>query len=112
MKKSLLFGMVLLISFMSSIDAILTLKVIEIASFSEVNPIMGFALDRYGPFAFMSIKLALTFIPCLGFVFISIEQCTLLIKILITTAFLLYLGLMFYWLSLIYKFGFDFSGAL
>ena len=97
---------------MSSIDAILTLKVIELSSFSEVNPIMGFVLDRFGPLVFMCVKLALTFIPCIGFAFISIKQCTLLIKAVILTAFFLYFGLMLYWLSLIYKFGFDFSGAL
>lgn len=112
MNKNLLFGMVLLIAFMSSIDALLTLKAIESTSFSEVNPIMGFVLDRFGLLVFIYTKLALTFIPCIGFVFVSIKQCTLLVILLVTTAFLLYLGLMFYWLVLIYKFGIDFSGAL
>ena len=53
-----LFGVIVFILFLSVVDAILTLFLINHGAI-EVNPIMAFYLD-FGPYTFLSVKYGLT----------------------------------------------------
>jgi hypothetical protein len=53
-----LFAAIVLILFLSIIDALLTLFLVDCGA-SEINPVMAYFL-RFGPFTFMSVKYFLT----------------------------------------------------
>lgn len=64
--NSALFGMIVTILFLSAIDALLTLLLLNHGAY-EINPIMAYYL-RIGPYTFWAVKYALTSVGVLFFV--------------------------------------------
>jgi hypothetical protein len=80
-----LFGMIVTILFLSAIDALLTLLLLNHGAY-EINPIMAYYL-RIGPYAFLAVKYALTSI---GVIFFVILRNTFLKSIKVYTDTLFY----------------------
>jgi hypothetical protein len=83
--NSALFGVIVTILFLSAIDALLTLLLLNHGAY-EINPIMAYYL-RVGPYTFLAVKYALTSI---GVVFFVILRNTFLKSIKIYTDTLFY----------------------
>ncbi len=83
--SSALFGVIVTILFLSAIDALLTLLLLNHGAY-EINPIMAYYL-RLGPYTFLAVKYALTSI---GVVFFVILRNTFLKSIKIYTDTLFY----------------------
>jgi hypothetical protein len=83
--SSALFGVIVTILFLSAIDALLTLLLLNHGAY-EINPIMAYYL-RVGPYTFLAVKYALTSI---GVVFFVILRNTFLKSIKIYTDTLFY----------------------
>ena len=79
------FGVIVSILFLSAIDALLTLLLLNHGAY-EINPIMAYYL-RVGPYAFMAVKYALTSI---GVIFFVILRNTFLKSIQIYTDTIFY----------------------
>ena len=80
-----LFGIIVFILFLSAVDAILTIFLINHGAI-EVNPIMAFYLD-FGPYTFLGVKYALTSV---GVIVLLIYRNIFLRSIRIQTGAFLY----------------------
>ncbi len=80
-----LFGIIVFILFLSAVDAILTLFLINHGAI-EINPIMAFYLD-FGPYTFLGVKYALTSV---GVIVLLIYRNIFLRSIRIQTGAFLY----------------------
>ena len=83
--SSALFGVIVTILFLSAIDALLTLLLLNHGAY-EINPIMAYYL-RIGPYTFWAVKYALTSI---GVIFFVIFRNTFLKSIKIYTDTIFY----------------------
>ena len=86
--SSALFGVIVTILFLSVIDALLTLLLLNHGAY-EINPIMAYYL-RVGPYTFWAVKYGLT---STGVIFFVIRRNTFLKSIKIYTDTLFYLVL-------------------
>ncbi len=109
--KKIAYVLIFSIFLMSSIDAALTLRAVKLESFVECNPVMRYTLNNFGPSIFLLVKAIFTIGPCAYLAFVVYSGRILLYRPAILIVFGSYFVLILYWLFLIYKFGFDFSGV-
>lgn len=91
---------------LSLLDAVLTLKLLDLGAAREVNPVMAFFI-RQGPVIFLTAKYVITVVCVTTFLVLknfSYLHGRISVKSLLVFIFILYACLIVYELSLFYRF--------